>query len=266
MKTHNKLFLILSGIVFLAATVGCQQPKGLPDSNHPAGETPPVPEKATLELQMPPSPPAEKIQAMNRQDSTRFLYQLVSGENQLFGPFEGRGKVTRLDAGQVMVELEGGQQIQLNYQLPVKEARLRLDSGQDISLLQEESYEGAAQNRLFTLRAGKYVPVSSVRRSAPAPIELSLSDNLQIRQAKYLPKQVVIDSERDTHYAVPLYVIYSGKREQVFPEKGTFTFRDGDFTYELHVLANGYALPKEKNGGAFETEGGYYLDFWLRRI
>ncbi len=260
-----KSLLIKIGLACCTTLVfaACQQ-KATPESNHPEGRTPSPPEKAALELNN-PAPSAEiTAVAMNEQDNMRFQYHLQFGEEKVKGNLSGAGKAAKVDKGLVAIQWNDGKELSLSYRLPVEGKGLMVDIGQDLSVELQESLPGSGMQRLFTLGSGKAAIVSSGRQSMENPIIFKVSEGITLRQSTFSEKEVLVKSERDTHYGVPLAVIAGGKQLKVPADGQPFVFQVGENAYELRVLANGFVRP-EKAYEDVSEEQGYYLDYWLYR-
>lgn len=265
-KQHHMKSLLINIVLACCTTVvftACQQ-KAAPESNHPEGHTPLPPEKAALELHNPPPPAEISAQAMNDRENTRFQYHLQFGEEKVKGNLSGTGKATKVDKDLVAIQWNDGKELSLGYRLPVEGKALMVDIGQDLSVELQESLPGSGMQRLFTLGSGKGTIVSSGRQSMESPIVIKVSEGITLRQSTFSEKEVLVKSERDTHYGVPLVLLAGGKQLKVPADGQPFVFQAGENLYELRVLANGFVRPETAYEDVSEGQG-YYLDYWLYR-
>ena len=262
MKSIGSILASVLWILIPLAFVACQQKTGL-ESSQP-GKTPPVPEKGTLELAVPASTPEAVPAPINEQDESRFQYSLRTGDKRISGNFSAKGAVLKVEARQIEVKLEDGSNLILDYKLPAKESKLIANTGEELTVEQYENLDGPGMNRLFSLHSAKSTLVSSGRQSSGTPVEVKISGNITLRQAVYSENKVLVESERDIHYDVPLAVLAGGRQLKIPQDGKAFVFADGSYQYDLHLVANGFNIAKKGHEDAFEGQG-YYLDYWLLR-
>lgn len=260
MKMFNKISILHAFIIVLTAACSNQKTGG--EKANLNGMKAPEVKQPTVELKMPEAMHMQDTLAPMSKDTSAFVYRISINNKKTVDKLSVSGIVERVEKGNVVVKTEEGE-LQLQYFIPKNET-LVIEKGAQIKITKVEEIKDASFNKLLHVEDSKGVLVSSGMITDNSPIQIIISKNISLQQTAYNEKMTFSDSDYDTHFSAPLYVVINGQKKTV-EQKKELIFESNKQKYKLMVQLSSFSIPKPNYASISEGQG-YFLSYNLLMV
>jgi len=262
MKTIKNNTLIIFGLI-IAFSAACNNNQNVGSEKVDlSGMKPLEVTKPTLDLKLPEPLKREDTVPLMSKDTTAFIYRILINNKMAPDKFSVSGTLETVEKGNLLVKTAQGQ-LMMQYFIP-NNASLLVEKGGQITVTSNNEIKEATYNKLLHVQDSKGAILSAGRIRDNLPIQITINKNLSLQQAPYNEKMIISNSDYDTHYSSPLFLVVNGKKTSI-EQKKEFFFENNKQKYRLTVQLSSYSNPKPKYQSSSEGQG-YFLEYLLFMI